>query len=106
MPAFSDVEQITIRVGPRAHRFGDDWERSCQGKVEHDRWIYLYAIAGEFGPAEMKEIIRETRKLAHQFGWRGIRWQRLRRRANGAMHEHLVEFPIRKSDLTAPDDAG
>lgn len=90
MPAFGDIEQITIRVGPKAIKFGDDWERSCQGKVEHDRWIYLYAIAGEFRPSEMKEIIRETIRLGKQFGWKGIRWTRLR--SDGTVHH--VNFPI------------
>lgn len=102
MPAFSDVEQITIRVGPDAFKFGDEWERSCQGKVEHDRYVYLYAIAGEYGPREMKEIIRETVRLAHQFGWKGIRWTR--KRKNGTTH--VVNFPIRSLDSEDPHPVG
>lgn len=90
MPAFGDVEQITIRVGPVANKFGDEWERSCQGKVEHDRWIYLYAIAGTFGSTEMKAIIREVTRLGKLFGWKGIRWTRVR--SDGTVHR--VEFPI------------
>lgn len=80
---------MTLRSGPRAHKFGDPWDGVCQAKVEHDRFVYLYG--GRFGgqseyldndvassSGEMREMIAAVRDEAERFGWKGVRWKRLK----------------------------
>lgn len=88
MPDFLDIEQITLRGGPEAVKFGDPYTCSAQGKVEHDRWIYLYNIVGEY--KDIRSALRKVFKLGKEYGWTGIRWERVRK--DGQIH--IVEFKL------------
>ena len=47
MPAFLDPEHFTVRAGPEATAYGKPWRSCCSMTIQHDRKVYLYAIAGE-----------------------------------------------------------
>jgi hypothetical protein len=88
MPEFIDIEQITLRGGPETHKFGDPYICSGQGKIEHDRYIYLYNIVGDY--KDIRSALRKVSILGKEYGWKGIRWERIR--IDGTIH--IVEFKI------------
>lgn len=75
MSDFIDIEQITLRGGPEAVQFGDQYTWSGQGKLESDRYIYLYGFSGQLlKPLSVIAKLKEMGKIWH---WTGLRWERL-----------------------------
>lgn len=72
---FFDIEQITLRGGPEAIKFGDPYTWSAQGKLEHDRFIYIFGAAGEHLKA--RPVIRKLQEMGRLWNWNGIRWERI-----------------------------
>lgn len=87
---FWDPEHWTIRGGPEAKKFGDDYTQSTQAQVQHDRSLYLYNVVGELSIKDAIEVIREARRLGKIYGWKKIIWER--RRKDGSTHK--VYIPI------------
>jgi hypothetical protein len=75
MSEFFDIEQITLRGGPEAVKFGDPYTWSGQGKVESDRYIYLYGFSGEH--LKPRPVIAKLKDMGKLWGWTGLKWERL-----------------------------
>jgi hypothetical protein len=82
MPEFIDIDHITIRGGPSAHKFGDPYTTSAQGTVEHDRYLYISGM-GE-GYRDFRLSLKKIGELGKLWGWKGIRWERVRK--DGTIH--------------------
>lgn len=88
MPDFIDIEQITLRGGPDAYKFGDEYTWSAQGKVEHDRYIYISGMSGSY--LRPLPVITKLKEMGRLWKWNGIRWERLRE--DGSMK--VIEIKI------------
>ena len=76
MADFVDIEQITLRGGLGAFKFGDPYTWSGQAKLESDRWLYLYGFSG----TDLKPlpVISRLREMSSAWSWKGLRWERLK----------------------------
>lgn len=93
MAVLIDIEQITIRTGPSLVKFGDmPVAFTCQGKVEHDRFLHIYAGLGKFPLADFAEISRRLIEMGRRYGWRGVRWERVRE--DGAVHTYSRGYEL------------
>lgn len=75
MSEFIDIEQITLRGGPDSLKFGDPYTWSGQGKLESDRFLYLYGFSGEF--LKPRPVISKLKEMSKVWHWSGLRWERL-----------------------------
>ena len=94
MPAFLDPEHFTVRAGPETHKYGDPFRSLCSVQVQHDRYVYMYAIAGELDKRDALAMIDEVRRVGKEQGWKGIIWNRERVRPDGTKYTHTVRIPI------------
>jgi len=62
--------------------------------IQHDRRVYLYAIAGEFPMRDLLDAIEAVRAAARVHGWRGILWHREKTRKDGTRYTHVVEISV------------
>ena len=88
MPQFIDIDHITLRYGPEAHKYGDPYIATVQGTVEHDRYLCMTGM-GE-GYTEFRDGLEKLGTLGKIWGWKGIRWER--KRKNGTLH--MFEYKI------------
>jgi hypothetical protein len=99
MPAFLDPEHFTVRAGPEAIQFGDEWRSCCSVTIQHDRRVYMYAIASNVVNAQavrdMKDMIRAVREVARLYGWVEILWHRER-----GGKTHIAHIPINQGKTT------
>ena len=102
MSCQADPEHWTFRYGPVFKQFGDEYQKCCQGAVQFDRKLYLYAITGNTSQTELLEIIDEARRISKLYGYTKIIWVRKRKDKS----EHFVEVPITPPYEKSHLDAG
>lgn len=101
MPAFLDPEHFTVRGGPEATGYGKPWRSCCSMTIQHDRSVYLYAIAGQLPVEDFKAAVAAIKAEAPKHGWTEIIWHRERRHKDGTPYTHLVRIALRPTVSTA-----
>lgn len=63
-------------------------------QVQHDRSVYLYAVAGELVLRDLLAVIDIVRAEARKYGWTRIIWHREKIAPDGRQYTHIVDIPI------------